>query len=136
MSKRARPLSPFLGIYRWQYSNTLSILNRLTGVYLSVGLLLFVYWLLAVASGPDGYETAQVVFVHPLTRLALVAWSAAFFYHLLNGIRHLSWDFGYGFERKVARISGWAVVIATALLTALCWFLIATRLSGSDGGSL
>jgi succinate dehydrogenase / fumarate reductase cytochrome b subunit len=136
MSKRARPLSPFLGIYRWQYSNTLSILNRLTGIYLSVGLLLFVYWLLAVASGPDGYETAQVVFVHPLTRLALVAWTAAFFYHLLNGIRHLSWDFGYGFERNVARLTGWSVVIATILLTALCWFLIATRLNGNDGGSI
>jgi succinate dehydrogenase / fumarate reductase cytochrome b subunit len=136
MSKRARPLSPHAGIYRWQYTNTLSILNRATGVYLSVGLLLFVYWLLAVASGPDGYETAQVVFVHPLTRLALVAWTAAFFYHLLNGIRHLSWDFGYGFERKVARLTGWGVVIATVLLTGLCWFLIATRLNGNDGGSI
>jgi succinate dehydrogenase / fumarate reductase cytochrome b subunit len=136
MSKRARPLSPHAGIYRWQYTNTLSILNRATGVYLSVGLLLFVYWLLAVASGPDGYETAQVVFVHPLIRLALVAWTAAFFYHLLNGIRHLSWDFGYGFERKVARLTGWGVVIATVLLTALSWFLIATRLNGNDGGSI
>ncbi len=135
MSKRARPLSPH-SVYRWQYTNTLSILNRITGVFLSIGLLLFVYWLLAVASGPDGYETAQVVFVHPLTRLALVAWTAAFFYHLLNGIRHLSWDFGYGFERKVARLTGWGVVIATVLLTALSWFLIATRLNGNDGGSI
>ncbi len=117
-----RPLSPFL-IYRWQYSNTLSILNRVTGVALSVGMLLFVYWLSAAASGADAYAQAQVVFAHPVTKLALIGFSFSFFYHLLNGVRHLVWDVGYGFEKAVARKSGWLVFIGALVVTAFFWFL-------------
>jgi succinate dehydrogenase / fumarate reductase, cytochrome b subunit len=135
MSKRAMPLSPFL-IYRWQYSNFLSILNRATGLYLSIGLPLLIYWLVSVAAGPESYEKAQAVFAHPLTVAALVAWSASFFFHLLNGLRHLAWDVGYGFERKVARATGWTVFVGAVLLTALCWVLIAMRLHAASGGSV
>lgn len=136
MSKRAPPMSPHLGIYRWQYSNFLSILNRLTGVYLSIGLPMLIYWLAAVAAGPESYERAQAVFAHPVTVLALVAWSASFFFHLLNGLRHLAWDVGLGFEKKVARASGWTVFIGAVLLTVLCWVLIAARLHAASGGSV
>src|SRR6267154_445212 len=106
MAVRERPLSPHMTIYRWQYSNTLSILNRLTGVFLSGASLLFVYWLVAVAQGYDAYSNARVVFAHPLTRLVLIGTAFAFFFHLFNGIRHLVWDLGYGFERRTARASG------------------------------
>jgi succinate dehydrogenase / fumarate reductase cytochrome b subunit len=122
--KYERPLSPFMS-YRWQYTNTLSILHRVAGLALSVGLLLFVYWLVAAASGPDAYASAQQVFAHPLTRAALVGFSLAFFYHLLNGVRHLVWDTGHGFEKATARASGWFVFIAAIVLTALLWFLLA-----------
>lgn len=123
--KFERPLSPFM-MYRWQYTNTLSILHRATGCALTVGLLLFVYWLVAVASGPEAYEKAQSVFAHPLTRVLLVGFSFAFFYHLLNGIRHLVWDAGLGFEKPTARASGWLVFLGAIVLTAIFWVLVAT----------
>ena len=122
--KHPRPLSPFM-MYRWQYTNTLSILHRATGCALTVGLLLFVYWLVAAASGADAYASAQESFAHPLARALLVAFSFAFVYHLLNGVRHLVWDTGHGLEKKQARTSGWAVFVAALVLTALLWFLLA-----------
>jgi succinate dehydrogenase / fumarate reductase cytochrome b subunit len=122
--KYQRPLSPFM-MYRWQYTNTLSILHRATGCALSVGLLLFVYWLVAAASGAESYASAQKVFAHPLTRIALVGFSFAFFYHLMNGVRHLVWDTGHGFEKKQARASGWIVFLGAIVLTAFLWFLLA-----------
>jgi len=130
MTKLQRPLSPFL-LYRWQYTNTLSILNRITGLALSIGLLLFVYWLVAAAGGADSYARAQDVFAHPLTKLALVGFSFSFFYHLANGVRHLVWDAGYGFERRTARLSGWVTFIASLVLTALLWIVLAIGNGGA-----
>jgi succinate dehydrogenase / fumarate reductase cytochrome b subunit len=124
--KYERPLSPFM-TYRWQYTNTLSILHRITGCALSVGLLLFVYWLVAAASGAEAYANAQAVFAHPLTTVALVGFSFAFFYHLLNGVRHLVWDTGRGFEKKTARTSGWVAFLGAVALTALFWIVIVRR---------
>lgn len=118
-----RPLSPFMN-YRWQYTNTLSILNRITGIALTVGLLLFVYWLVAAARGPAAYADAQTVFAHPITIVLLIGFSFAFFYHLLNGVRHLVWDVGHGFEKSTARASGWLVFGGSIVLTAFLWFLL------------
>jgi succinate dehydrogenase / fumarate reductase, cytochrome b subunit len=129
MAKRERPLSPFMN-YRWQYTNTLSILHRLTGIFLAFGLVALVYWLAALAAGPERYSQAQAVLVSPLGSLALVAWSLSFFYHFLNGIRHLFWDVGYGFELKVARASGWAAFIGALVLTAVFWIVIALKVGG------
>jgi succinate dehydrogenase / fumarate reductase, cytochrome b subunit len=131
-STRRRPLSPHLGVYRWQYTMALSILNRVTGCALSAGLPLFVYWLLAAASGSAAYETAQSFFAHPLIRALLVGFSFAFFYHLLNGVRHLTWDTGHGLERKAARLSGWVVFLGAIACTGLFWFLI---VRGHGGGA-
>jgi succinate dehydrogenase / fumarate reductase cytochrome b subunit len=117
-------LSPHLQIYRWQYTMALSILHRATGVALSVGMLLLVYWLLALASGPEAYADARIVFAHPLTRVLLVAFSFAFFYHLCNGVRHLVWDTGRGLERKAARTSGWIAFLAAVAATLLFWALV------------
>jgi succinate dehydrogenase / fumarate reductase, cytochrome b subunit len=111
-------------VYRWQYTMALSILHRVTGCALSVGLLLFVYWLVAAASGTAAYETARNFFVHPLVRVLLIGFSFAFFYHLLNGVRHMTWDTGRGLERKAARLSGWIVFLGALAVTALFWFLL------------
>ncbi len=119
MPVRARPLSPHLQIYRWQIGNTLSILHRLTGAALSLGLVAVAYWLLSVAGGAAAYREASRVFANPLAMLVLVGWVFAFFYHCLNGIRHLFWDVGMGFERAQSRMSGWAVVIG-AVVFSLC----------------
>lgn len=109
---------------------TLSILHRVTGVALSIGLLLFAYWLVALSSGRDAYEQARVVFAHPLTKAALIGFSFAFFYHLLNGVRHLAWDTGRGLERKSARMSGWIAFLGALAATIFFWVLLLNRAAG------
>jgi succinate dehydrogenase / fumarate reductase cytochrome b subunit len=111
-------------MYRWQYSNTLSILNRITGVILSVGMLLLVYWLVSVASGAQAYEKARALFASPVILLAQIGISFSFFYHLLNGVRHLVWDVGYGFEKSTARKSGWIAFLGSIVVTGFFWFLV------------
>ena len=129
-SGSSRPLSPHLQVYRWQYTMALSILHRATGCALSVGLILFVYWLAALAGGEAAYARALEVFAHPLTQIALVGFSFAFFYHFMNGIRHLMWDTGHGLERRSARLSGWIAFVAAVLCTLAFWALVLTRDSG------
>jgi succinate dehydrogenase / fumarate reductase cytochrome b subunit len=118
MLERSRPLSPFLH-YRWQYTNTLSILHRATGIILAGGFLLLVYWLTAIAGGPVAYARASRVLSHPPFKVLLAFGLIALAYHFCNGIRHLLWDAGFGLERREARRSAWGVVIATVLIVAL-----------------
>jgi succinate dehydrogenase / fumarate reductase, cytochrome b subunit len=118
-----RPLSPHLQVYRWQLTSVLSILHRASGVALSVGTLLLVYWLIAAAAGPESFATAQGFIGSILGRVLLLGWSWALFYHLCNGIRHLFWDAGYGFELKDAYRSGWIVVAVSLIATALSWIV-------------
>lgn len=117
MAQRARPLSPFLH-YRWQYTNTLSILHRITGVLLSLGFLLLVYWLAAAAAGADRYRAALDTLASPLAQLVLFGVVFAFCYHLLNGIRHLVWDTGRALDIRTATAAGWAVLVGTVVLGA------------------
>lgn len=124
LSRSNRPLSPHLQVYRWQYTMTLSILHRATGCALSVGLILFVYWLAAIAGGEAAYAQAQAFFAHPLMQIVLVGFSFAFFYHFMNGIRHLMWDTGHGLERRSARLSGWIAFIAAVVFTVLFWVVV------------
>jgi succinate dehydrogenase / fumarate reductase cytochrome b subunit len=129
MAQRARPLSPFMH-YRWQYTNTLSILHRITGVLLSLGFLLLVYWLAAAAAGPERYAAARDTMASPLAQLVWFGAAFAFCYHLLNGIRHLFFDMGRGFELKTARASGRAVAIGAVVLGLLLWLLVRSGLGG------
>jgi succinate dehydrogenase / fumarate reductase, cytochrome b subunit len=122
MPARARPTSPHLQIYRWQIGNTLSILHRITGAILGVGLLALSYWLAAIAGGPQTYQSAARVLGGPIGILFLVGWSFAFYFHFLNGVRHLFWDAGRGFERTQRQASGWFAVVGSIVLTAATWF--------------
>lgn len=122
-----RPLSPHLSIYRWQISNTLSILHRLTGVALSVGSILLVAWLWLAAYSPECFAKLSAVLTTPFGLLFLVGWSFAFYYHLCNGIRHLFWDIGKGYSIPAMTRSGWLVVITSIALTAGTWFCIYNR---------
>lgn len=126
MATDKRPLSPFMigPYYRPQLTSVLSITHRLTGVALAVGTLLLVYWLAAAALGPDAYAQAQSVLGSKLGQLLLFLWTWALFYHLCNGIRHLFWDAGYGFEIPTVYKSGKAVLIASVVLTLLLWIAI------------
>ncbi len=123
MANQNRPLSPHLQVYRPQLTSVLSILHRFTGVALVVGSVLLVYWLAAAATGAGAYETAQTLIGSWIGRLLLFGWTFALFYHLCNGIRHLFWDIGMGFELADAYRSGWLVVIATVALTLGSWVL-------------
>ena len=118
-----RPLSPHLGVYKFMYTMSLSILHRITGCAAAVGFLLFVWWLMALASGPAAYASAMGALGSPLAKLLLVGFTFSFVYHFCNGIRHLVWDTGRGLERAQARRSGAVVVVAALLLTsAAVWF--------------
>jgi succinate dehydrogenase / fumarate reductase, cytochrome b subunit len=112
-----RPLSPHLGVYKkFRYTLATSIFNRLTGVALSVGLVLLVYWLLSVAAGPRRFASAARLLSLPVMKLVYAGCIVAFCYHLVAGIRHLVWDTGRGLERRQAQRSAWLVVAASIVL--------------------
>jgi len=117
----SRPLSPHLQVYRPQITSVLSIGHRFTGLVLSVGTLLLVWWLVALARGPEAFASAQALVGSWFGRLLLLGWTFSLFYHLANGIRHLFWDAGYGFEIKTTTVSGWVMVAASVALTAIAW---------------
>ncbi|HKF60109.1 MAG TPA: succinate dehydrogenase, cytochrome b556 subunit [Dongiaceae bacterium] len=114
-----RPISPHLQVYRPQLTSVLSILHRITGVALAVGTILLVYWLIAAASGPEAFASAEALVGSWLGRILLFGWTFALYFHLTNGIRHLFWDAGFGFELKTVYASGWTVVGLAAVLTLL-----------------
>ena len=116
-----RPLSPHLQIYKWQLTSVLSILHRATGIALSVGALYLALWVMCAAASPRAYAAFQDFNTSIVGRIVLGGWLFSGFYHLCNGIRHLFWDAGYGFEIKDAYRSGWTVVVVSLLATALSW---------------
>lgn len=130
-----RPLSPHLGVYKFMYTMSLSILHRLTGCAATVGFLLFVWWLMALASGPDAYTRAMQALNSPFAKLLLVGFTFSFVYHFCNGIRHLVWDTGRGLERAQARRSGAFVIVAALLLTALVVWLGCQAMGFSPAGA-
>lgn len=121
MATNNRPLSPHLQVYRPQLTSVLSILHRATGIALALGTLLLVWWLIAAATGPTAFDNTQSFIGSIFGRILLFGWSFALFYHLCNGIRHLVWDAGKGFEIGSAYASGWLVVVASSVLTVICW---------------
>jgi succinate dehydrogenase / fumarate reductase cytochrome b subunit len=121
-----RPISPFMFPvwYRFQFTSALSILHRLTGIGLAVGSIVLAWWLISVAAGGAMFQTTHMFLTSPIGMLLLFLWSVAFFYHLCNGVRHLAWDAGYGFELNIAYRSGCAVIAMTSLLTVLTWLYV------------
>ena len=121
MASKTRPLSPHLQVYKPQITSTLSILHRMTGVGLGLGTVFLAWWLISAATGAEAHATAQAFLGSIFGRIILLGFTIALFYHLSNGIRHLFWDAGYGFDLGTAAKSGWAVVAATLVLTVLTW---------------
>jgi len=124
---QTRPLSPHLGIYRWQLTMTLSILHRATGMALAVGTLLVIAALLALAAGPEPFAKMAAFCASPFGLFLLFGWSWSLCFHLCNGIRHLAWDSGWGFAIPRAYATGWTVVIASVLMTIAIWACVLTR---------
>ena len=121
MSEASRPLSPHLSIYRPQLTSVLSILHRLTGIALAVGAVVLAGWLAAVAAGQETFAAAQGFMGSIVGQALLFGWSWALFYHLCNGVRHLFWDAGLGYDLSNVRRGGWAVALASAALTVAAW---------------
>ena len=121
---RPRPLSPFVTIYHWPVTMATSIVHRFTGMGLAAGTIILAWWLYAVASGPDAFRQFTDLAATPLGQVIvfLIVWSLAF--HLLNGIRHLAWDMGFGFSKGVA-INNSIIVIAGSIVLAAAFFAAA-----------
>ena len=121
---RQRPLSPHLQVYRPQLTSMMSITHRATGVALTTGTLVLAVWLVAVARGGEIYSMVAMILAHPLGQFVLFGYSAALIYHALNGVRHLSWDLGFGLTIPEVYRSGHIVLFLTFLLTACLWLAI------------
>jgi succinate dehydrogenase / fumarate reductase, cytochrome b subunit len=124
MTKETRPLSPHLSVYRWQVTNTLSIIHRISGVILYFGALYLSLWIAAISFKGPFSDLIIVALNHPVSKIILIGLSFVFFYHSLNGLRHLLWDIGKGFEPNQVRNSGIVVVILSILMTILFWLAI------------
>lgn len=111
-----RPLSPHLQIYRWPVTMATSIVHRATGIALAAGALVLAWWLIAAATGPDAYATFQHVVATPIGEIVLFGFVWSLAYHLLNGIRHLAWDLGYGFAVPTANRTGVLVIVLSVLI--------------------
>lgn len=122
--KKERPLSPHLQIYKPQITSVLSIMHRITGVALTFGTVLVVLWITTLSLGESFYEYYVFFIQSWFGNLILIGFTFAFFYHLSNGIRHLFWDFGYGYELNIAFISGVTVLISAFILTSIIWGII------------
>jgi succinate dehydrogenase / fumarate reductase cytochrome b subunit len=124
IKSKPRPLSPHLQIYSWQLTSLMSIGHRASGVALAFGTMLIVFWLVALASGPEWFGIISNIISHWFGQFVLFGYSAALFYHLLNGIRHISWDIGYGFEMNTVYRTGYAVLITAVILTSITWLIV------------
>ena len=125
MAIQKRPLSPFMigSVYRPQLTSMLSILHRATGVFLSLAAFVLAAWLLAVAGGSEGFARFSEVAASPLGLAVLLAVLYSLVYHLLNGIRHLLWDIGWGLEIPRVYATGWTVVVLSFVITGLVAWL-------------
>lgn len=124
MATRPRPLSPHLQVYRWQIQMATSIVHRATGVVLALGALLIAASLIALAFGPAAWTCISTCAGTWYGKVFLFAWTWAFAFHLLNGIRHLFQDAGKGYAIAAFVRNGWLAVIGSLLLTALVWYAV------------
>lgn len=123
MASIKRPTSPHLQIYKWGAHMALSILHRVSGVALGGGTLLLAWWLIALASGPDAYEQFQYCMGTIIGKLALLGFTLSLMLHMCNGIRHLFWDMGMGFEVETTARSNILVFLGTVVFATLAWVI-------------
>lgn len=134
---RSRPLSPHLDVYKWGPHMLASTLHRLTGIVLAtLGTLMFVAWLVALAGGPESYavfhywvvsasdRAAAGMAANIAARIVAIGLSWAFFQHMANGIRHFVMDMGAGYELKANRTGALATFAVSIALTSIIWTII------------
>ena len=118
-----RPMSPHLQVWRWHVTMATSILHRATGIALYVGALILAGWVVALAAGPDAFGAYRAALSSPIGLVALFGLTVSFLYHLANGVRHLVWDAGKGFEPKTADMNGWAAIAFGVVAAVLIWII-------------
>ena len=123
MSTRNRPLSPHLQVYKPQLTSVLSILHRGTGFVITMGAVIIAWWIWGVAGSSGNFTCVSGFLNTGFGKSLLLIWTLCTCYHLCNGIRHLFWDFGFGFELDQAYFSGKLVLAATVILTSMVWLL-------------
>ena len=121
MNDSNNPLSPHLQIYRWQISSLLSIAHRISGVINLLALVFIFFWLVFLSFGESNYELFLLIINSFFGKFILIGFTWSMSFHLLSGVRHLAWDFGYGFEIKTANISGIIVIISSLIMTVIFW---------------
>ena len=120
---RERPISPHLQVYKPQITSVLSIFHRITGVALTFGLILLIAWIFTLSLGEEYFEYFVMFIKSWFGLLILFGFTFALNYHLCNGIRHLFWDAGYGYEIETVHKSGLVVLVVSSVLTILIWYL-------------
>ena len=118
-----RPLSPHLSIHKKVLTAVFSIFHRLTGIFLTIGSLLLVFWFLFISIGENFYNYFQIISSHFIFKVILFFWTLALFYHLFNGIRYLFWSFSLGMELKTVYLSGYIIALLTIISTIIVWYL-------------
>ena len=118
-----RPLSPHLSIHKKVLTAVFSIFHRLTGIFLTIGSLLLVFWFLSILIGENFYNYFQNISSNFIFKVILFFWTLAFFYHLFNGIRYLFWSFSLGMELKTVYLSGYIITLLTIISTIIVWYL-------------
>lgn len=130
-AKKPRPLSPHISIYKPIPTMVMSILHRITGVALYVGTVFVAWWLLAAASGPDAFATANWFFGTIIGRLILLGYTWALIHHMLGGIKHLVQDTGAGLEKDFTTKMAKLQIVVSVVLTVLLWIIgYAVRMGG------
>ena len=117
-----RPLSPHLSIHKKVLTAVYSIFHRLTGIFLTLGSFLLVFWFLFISIGENFYNYFQIISSNFIFKVILFFWTLAFFYHLFNGIRYLFWSFSLGMELKTVYLSGYIIALLTIIATILVWY--------------
>ena len=122
-ARRERPLSPHLSVFRPLITMVMSIVHRITGAGLYFGMLFLAWWLVAAATGPEAFATANAFFGSLFGRLILFGFTWALVHHMLGGVRHLVWDAGHGFDPQAATRSAWASLVGSVSLTLVIWIV-------------
>ena len=119
--RKQRPLSPHLQVYKPQLTSMMSIAHRISGIFLTLGLLLFAWWVIALAFDEDAFDYFMVLIYTIPGMIIATGCLFALFFHLATGIRHLFWDMGLGFSIEATYRSGYAVIAFAFLATILVW---------------
>ena len=123
MQNNSNPLSPHLEIYKWQISSLLSISHRIVGVINILAITLICIWTLSLLVGENSYEITKLFLKSSFGKFIIISLCWTFSFHILNEIRHLVWDAGYGFDLKVAKITGVLVFFGSFVLTILFYII-------------